>query len=249
MPPPHSSAPAHPGLINLRDLGGTPTGDGREVAPGRLLRAAEPSGCAPDELDLLRDLGVRSRIDLRSGPEPDRGPCTEIDASGVVVHHVPFIGLNSADALPEMDTFETLGQAYVQAIELNAASLREAVELIADEAELGVMVHCAWGKDRAGMVTAATLELLGVEREVVVADYVRTDDAVEALMARALARIGRELTPATDLERPIIRARAATIHTYLDELDARHGGIGGVLADQGADVEDLRGALRSRLLA
>lgn len=244
-----SPSAAHPGLLNLRDLGGTPTRDGREVAPGRLLRAAEPSGCTVDELEQLRSLGVRSRIDLRSGPEPERGPCTEVDAAGVAVHHVPFTGLTSAEELPPMETPAELGRAYVTTIETNADGLRDALELFAGGAELGVLLHCAWGKDRAGMVTAATLELLGADRETIVADYARTETAVEALMARALSRVGSELTPAVDLERTIIRARPATLTAYLDELDRRHGGIAGLLAARGVDVDDLRGGLRDRLLA
>ena len=37
----------------------------------------------------------------------------------------------------------------------------------------GVLVHCASGRDRTGMMTAALLETAGVEREATLDDYVR----------------------------------------------------------------------------
>lgn len=37
----------------------------------------------------------------------------------------------------------------------------------------GVLLHCAAGRDRTGVVTAALLETAGVEREAILGDYVR----------------------------------------------------------------------------
>lgn len=245
--PPSPAATSPPGLLNLRDLGGTPTRDGREVAPRRLLRAAEPVGLSEPELEQLRGLGLRSRLDLR-GDAHDR-PCTELDAAGLELHHHPFRDLlTSAEELPPIRTPEDLGRLYVRAVEASLDALTGAVGTIAHDAPLGVLVHCAWGKDRAGVVVASVLELLGVERDLVIADYARTQAAVGALLDRVLARLPAAVAARANRERLVLQAPAAAMDTFLAEVDRRHGGVAGLLADGGADADGLEHALRTRLL-
>ena len=55
-------------------------------------------------------------------------------------------------------------------------------------------MHCAAGKDRTGVVVALALTVAGVEPEAIVADYMRPDERLEAIVER-LARSG--CTPAT----------------------------------------------------
>ena len=247
-----TAAPRQPGLLNLRDLGGIRTADGGEIAPGRLLRSAEPVGLSDDEVAWLLELGVASRIDLRSAGEPDQAPCTELDRAGVEAHHVPFRGLTAAQNLPDVAEDEDLGRRYAQSVTANVDGLERIMRLLSDKVNSAVLIHCAWGKDRAGIVTAAVLELLGVPREAIVADYVRSEEAVDALLARALShrgpiRAARARRKAAD--RPIVHARRATITTYLDVLEATHGGAAGLLRAHGVDVEELSAALRTQLLA
>ncbi len=243
--------PSLPGLVNLRDLAGTTTADGRSIAPGRLLRSAEPVGLDADELETLERLGVASRLDLRAVDEPEASPCEELDAAGVATYHVPFVELSAAPDILDVDSDEALGRRYVHTARSNAANLYTALGIIAEDAPLGVLLHCAWGKDRAGIMIAAVLDLLDVPRERIIADYVRTEHAVEDLLERALAR----LPPAQAAEarlrshgRPIVHAREATITTYLDGLDADAGGIRGLLSEHGTDVAALSDGLKGRLL-
>lgn len=242
-----SPSTSSPGLLNLRDLGGTPTADGATIAPGRLLRAAEPVGLSAEELDQLRALGVASRLDLRG--DPTARPCTELDAAGFEVHHHPFRDLLSAEDLPPLETAEQLGRHYLTTAVNSTGSLLGAVEAIASRASLGVLVHCAWGKDRAGIVVASVLELLEVDRGLIVADYARTGSAVGALLDRVLAGVSPEVAARADRGRPALQADATTMATFLTELDDQHGGVAGLLRGAGGDPEQLRAALRHRLLA
>jgi protein-tyrosine phosphatase len=246
---PPTSPVRHPGLLNHRDLGGTPTSDGRVVASGRLVRAAEPVALSDDEVATLATLGVRSRIDLRAQDEPAEKPCTELDAAGVAVHHVPFRGLLAAEQLPPLETPADLGTYYLASARSNLPALITAVELIAGEVELATLVHCAWGKDRAGLVIASVLELIGVPREEVLADYVRTQAAAPRLLDRVLADVPPERAARVDRDRPVLHAHEETMRTFLVAVDDQHGGIGGLLAHGGADPTALSDALRQRLLA
>ena len=50
-----------------------------------------------------------------------------------------------------------------------------------------VLVHCAAGKDRTGVVVALALDAAGVDRNAIVRDYLATRDRIEAIMARLVA--------------------------------------------------------------
>lgn len=246
-----TDAPRLPGLLNLRDLGGTPTADGRQIAPGRLFRSAEPVGLSDDEVARLAKLEVASRLDLRSVGEPEQAPCTELDRAGVAAYHVPFRGLSAAQDLPDVASDEDLGRRYMWSAEANIDGLERVLGLVAGGAPPAVLVHCAWGKDRAGIVIAAVLELTGVPREQVIADYTRSEEAVDALIDRALSHLGPIRAARTRRKvatRPIVHARRATITTYLDGLDAAHGGVAGLLRAHGTDVDALTAELRRHLL-
>jgi protein-tyrosine phosphatase len=107
-------------------------------------------------------------------------------------------------------------------------------------------VHCAAGKDRTGMVCALALEMVGVQRAAVIADYVASGERAEPLLARLRA----SPTYAADLEgRPTDshRPRAETMGRALELIDERHGGAAGWLAAHGFEAADAD-ALRRRLV-
>ena len=75
------------GAVNVRDLGGLPTDDGRTIRPHRLIRADNLQDLSARDIALLVDeFGVRSVADLRTdvevaseGPGPLAGnPAVEI---------------------------------------------------------------------------------------------------------------------------------------------------------------------------
>ena len=109
------------------------------------------------------------------------------------------------------------------------------------------LVHCAAGKDRTGVVCAFALEAVGVIREEIVADYARTGERIEALLARLRA----SLTYGPDLDsRPADThiPHAFIMEKFLSVVDERFDGVPGWLGLHGWTGADTA-ALRSRLVA
>jgi protein tyrosine/serine phosphatase len=99
-------------------------------------------------------------------------------------------------------------------------------------------VHCAAGKDRTGVVVAVALTAVGVPAEVVVADYAATGERTEQI----LDRLRRSPTYADDISNSDSRShrpRPETMAAFLEQVDARHGGITAWLAGQGFGADDL----------
>ena len=249
------------GAANVRDLGGLPLRGGGTTAPGVLLRADNLQGLtARDVGHLVGDLGVRAVVDLRTDVEVElEGPGPLVREDRVEIRHrslMPEVGartdLAADGTLPwqgrefENDRGESGAvQAYLSYLLDRPDSVVGALRDIA-YAPGGVVVHCAAGKDRTGMVCAMALEMVGVQRAAVIADYVATGERLEPLLARLRA----SPTYAADLEgRPADshRPRPETMSRALELVDERHGGAAAWLAAHGFEAADAD-ALRRRLV-
>jgi protein tyrosine/serine phosphatase len=252
------------GAVNVRDVGGIPLTGGGAIAGGRLLRSDNLQDLTPADVDrLVEDHGVRAVIDLRTGVEvrlEGPGPLLTDDRV-VVAHHslypeagehtdaiqadtiVPWQnGVHGVDMPGETPTVRT----YFGYLERRPDSIVAALRTIAEPPGGGAaLVHCAAGKDRTGLVVALALEVAGADRAAVVADYARTSERIDAIVAR----LASSSTYAGDMQTDDPQhhaARPESMARILTLLDERHGSPAGWLRESGLENEALA-ALRARL--
>ena len=87
------------GAVNFRDLGGYATEDGLRTRWRVLFRADGLSELTETDLEVIRELGIRTVVDLRSGQEVEQSRFN-VEAHPVTFHHYPFI-----KALPDAEDF------------------------------------------------------------------------------------------------------------------------------------------------
>ncbi|MEV8636360.1 tyrosine-protein phosphatase [Streptosporangium sp. NPDC051023] len=252
------------GAVNVRDLGGLATTDGGTTRFGRVYRSDNLQGLTERDLELLvGELKLRHVVDLRSEAEVSLegpGPLTAVPE--VSIHHLTLFAEGGTNTDVDADTIdadkvlpwqeideETLAELrvtgfYYGYLRDRPDSILAALRALAHD-DGAAIVHCAAGKDRTGVVSALALEVAGVTREAIVADYVATGDRLEGILARLRA----SLTYRDDLDsRPADdhRPRAEYIEQFLGILDDRFGGPLSWLASQGWTEADSL-ALWSRL--
>ena len=250
------------GAVNVRDLGGLPTTDGATTRYGQILRADNLQDLTPSDLHrLVGDVGLRHVIDLRSTPEVElEGPGPLTLRPEVTIHHLTLFaegGIHTdveADidkALPWTTRPETAPDEnrsvshYLGYLNDRPDSVVAALRVMAHETGTSV-VHCAAGKDRTGVVVALALEVAGVEREAIVADYVLTGERLEAILDRLRA----SSTYAADLDSRPAESHMTlpfTMEKFLAAIDELHGSPLAWLISHGWTETDNQ-ALRTRLL-
>jgi hypothetical protein len=240
------------GAVNGRDLGGLRLTGGGLTRPGVLLRTDNLQGLTPADVRLLVDeLSLRVVVDLRTGFELElEGPGPLTREPLVDIRHrslYPEDGQNTdVDVLP-WSTFDRAGhedespavRAYLNYLGHRPDSIVEALRDIAS-ADAATIVHCAAGKDRTGVVCAFALAVAGVPLEAIIADYVATDERIDAIVARLAASptyAGDIHLDQTDRHRP----RAETMERVLELIDPHDW-----LAHHGFGADDAA-ALRARL--
>lgn len=164
------------GGSNFRDLGGYEAADGKTVAKGLLFRSAAPSSLTDADIAYLDQFDFEAIVDLRSSEELDLYPnrwaaeSDDIDYRNVDYSIVAIAGEN-ADAMEDIREMS----AQMDVMYRNFPTmLKPQLTLLFDSllTEDGpVMFNCSAGQDRTGVASGVLLTLLGVDREVILQDY------------------------------------------------------------------------------
>jgi protein-tyrosine phosphatase len=233
------------GLLNARDLGGYPAAGGRETRWGAVVRSDSLAALSEAGRAALATYGIRAIVDLRLPDELARhpNPYAEPGDHGIAYTNVSI--LDPAAGFPP-ETL-TLAENYLWTLDRFAGYVAEVMAAIAGAPEGGVLIHCAAGKDRTGLISALLLGLAGVPAETIAADY-----ALTAELLRPRDQEWLEHGPGERAEREALAARfaptAEVMLEVLEGLDRRYGGVEGYLAAAGVSPADLQ-RLRDRLLA
>ena len=174
---------------NFRDLGGIPTTDGKSVCYGKLYRSGHLGKIKLEVAEKLRDKkGLRTVVDLRAPAELSHK--RDIVPEGVDYLHIPpltdeqnptvtrhtgpsilkkIMKVEGGARTYLADTYRTMISS-----ENSLEALREFFEVLLED-DGAVLWHCTQGKDRTGVAAAAILLALGVDRDEIMRDYMRTN--------------------------------------------------------------------------
>ena len=171
---PPSPAPRAPdrtlrwdGCINVRDVGGLPTEPGGVTRWRALVRADSVRTLTDVGWGSLLGYGVRTIIDLRTPEECEKDPARQVPLEVV---RVPIVGRTpdeiraAREAGKLASSFEAATAVYLDLLEREKASFAYATTAFANAEEGTVVVHCAAGKDRTGLLVAMLLAVAGVPR-------------------------------------------------------------------------------------
>jgi protein-tyrosine phosphatase len=241
------------GLLNVRDLGGHPTTDGDETRYDSIIRADSVRQLSDQGWAALVDYGVKTIVDLRTNDELAADPPAELP---VEVLHIPFFETDTEDwkevearldgaarAAPDVPT--ATREVYLIFLEHFDHNVAAAIRAIANAPEGGVVIHCAGGKDRTGLLTALLLHVAGVGIDEIAADYSLSEERLRPRHEQWFA----EAESDEDLERMkrMSQTPAESIEGVFEELERRYGSVEGYLRQAGLTADELdraRGRLR-----
>jgi protein-tyrosine phosphatase len=228
------------GAFNVRDVGGAPAGPWF-TTPDVLYRGDNLDQLTPADIAFLAgQRGLRAVVDLRSAVECPAPP-PWIAAAGVDYRQIPLLDM-SGETLSSVGTaLETdVRAAYREMAERAGPGIVDVVSVLASPGgRTGpVLVHCAAGKDRTGIVVAVILAALGVPDEFVVADYMATAERLGAVRA-ALSQRPPYRDAYRDAPVALPPMTPAAIEAVLDAVRDEPGGARGYLTRWGVSSDQL----------
>jgi protein-tyrosine phosphatase len=258
-----STEPELAAVRNFRDVGGLPTVDGRRVRHGVLFRSGHLAHATDDDATFLGSLGLHTIFDFRNAADQ------KLEGADVALPGVRNVNLPLSDPADGAEFWKMVRDGDIEQLRQILADGKGAGRMIASyrtiikertaehsqvlhalaEDSVPALMHCAAGKDRAGLSIAVTLLALGVEREAIIADYLESNAKHRRYKVRRSGSDASAYSPEImELLSPLFDARAEYLAAAFETIDERWGGVDTYL-EQGLGITpELRERLRDRLL-
>lgn len=242
------------GVLNFRDMGGYETLDGRKVKYGILFRSAELTGMTAQDQVLFQTLGIKTIFDYRADTEAEHKPDPLIP--GVVNVRIPAMKQDVPTDMRELMrqgffkqmTPEALGSMYVQ-MTINNPSFQKLMATLMNPDNLGLLHHCAGGRDRTGVGAAIILLALGVPEETIIEDYLISNTTLIPMNEKMKEQMAEFMPPEEvalvisnlELRREFMESVFSTIHE-------NYGSVAEFLEQEFGMTPDKRAELQANCL-
>ncbi|MEV8021787.1 tyrosine-protein phosphatase [Streptomyces sp. NPDC086554] len=263
VPPTELSEPELTGVRNFRDVGGLPTVDGRRVRQGRLFRSGHLAHATEADSAFLSSLGLHTIFDFRNAADQRlEGP--DVALPGVRNVNLPLTDpadgaefwqmVRDGDldqlraALDDGQAAGRMSASYRTIIKDRTAEHSRVLHDIAGES-VPALMHCAAGKDRAGLSIAVTLLAVGVERDAIEADYLESNATHRRYKVHRSNSSPDAMSPEVmALLSPLFEARAEYLAAAFETIEQTWGDTETYLTDGLKVTPETRARLRERLL-
>ncbi|MEU9332687.1 tyrosine-protein phosphatase [Streptomyces sp. NPDC048290] len=258
-----STEPELAGVRNFRDVGGLPTVDGRRVRHGVLYRSGHLAHATADDAAFLASLGLHTVFDFRNAAD-QRLEGQDVELPGVRNVNLPlsdpadgaeFWTMVRDGEIEQLREILSEGRAADRMIEAYRVIITErtgeharVLHALAEDS-VPALMHCAAGKDRAGLSIAVTLLAVGVERTAILADYLESNAKHRRYKVHRSGSSASAYSPEVmELISPLFDARAEYLTAAFDTIEETWGGVDAYL-ERGLGVTPAtRERLRERLL-
>ena len=214
------------------------------IRSGRLMFSTEQDICTLKE-------EVKVIVDFRGSSEqhefPNPAGLNTVSLDPMADAAALASGAKNLDAL-DRDLSTMMKNQYYNFVHNGAAqrAYRQFLLLLSDKQNLPCLFHCTAGKDRTGFATALVLLLMGADRDLIMSDYLRTNDE------EADPQLMKEFNAMSDQTKkdvqPLITARAEYMTISLNEIE-KLGGIEAYCLNQLKLTEEQIASIRTNLKA
>jgi protein-tyrosine phosphatase len=239
------------GILNFRDLGGYYTQDKRQIKWGKIYHSSALSSVTPYDRSILKKLHIETIIDFRTERERDHAPN---NFQAAQMYNWPLRGNRHNFYFDEILSQRVQAETILVYDRNNFGFLWEnnsdyfikMFDMLTDETDYPVTLSCFFGKDRSAIASALILAALGVEKAVIVEDFLLYNQNINfnAIVKNADAfnfKIQEAITALYSVHRE-------TIENAFDVIEHNYGSIDNYLEKELHLTNKKREKLRSILL-
>ena len=221
------------GTYNTRDLGGYETIDGKTVKYGMLFRSDKLKNLTPLDCEKLSNLGIKRIIDFRSNEEKQREP--NLIPEGMEYIEMPI----SVDNKIRGEIFDILNNKSDRdmrdfLIEANRDFILEFKEVFSQFVKIlanspkPTLFHCSAGKDRTGFAAFLIYSILGVDRDTIIVDYLKSNYFIKDSMEQQIENVSIILDITIEESRkliPLLEVNIEYIESAIDTANSQYGSL------------------------
>ncbi|MBU4317657.1 MAG: tyrosine-protein phosphatase [Proteobacteria bacterium] len=251
---------AFEGIQNFRDLGGYQTRDGRTVKWGMLFRSGQLSELTNKDHASFKDLGIQLICDFRWEAEQRQAPNNLPDSDQPNIQSLPiktgsfrsFLEKNGKEHPGPEDMMAAMKEIYRDFVNDHAQTYATMFQRMLQADRGTTLIHCSAGKDRTGFGSAMILYALGVDREVIMNDYLLSAKYFSADSAMEMLLKNSENTKRFPFDlnafRPVYEVYPEYLETALGEIEQKYASVERYLEEALGMTREIRKHLQEKYL-
>jgi protein-tyrosine phosphatase len=172
------------GLFNFRDLGGYFDKDGKQTRWGKLYRSSSLARTTLPDAKILNNLDIQTVIDFRTDWERFDAPTKYLAPQ---TFNFPLRGNPYGIFFDRILSKEwKVGDVKIYAqdmfsflLENNSEYFIKMFDILLDENNYPVLIHCSMGSDRSAVAAALVLAALDIDLDQIISDYMLTNEQID----------------------------------------------------------------------
>lgn len=248
------------GVHHFRDIGGYRSEDGRRVKWNMFYRADKLSGLTDNDIRYIKNMGIRTILDLRSkveikvSPDPKIKGIKYINLSAMKElegnsGNLDMVSLFNSGVLDNIDVESFMLNAYRNMVSNNLA-LKKLIECIENEESLPIIFHCSTGKDRTGLSSVIILSILGVSKKVIKEDYMASNFYRRSINDAIVKKFKEKIKSEDKLNflKFMLEVKEELVDAFFEEINNKYGGMDNYLEKEYNLTRKKKKEIKNRLL-
>ncbi len=248
------------GVHHFRDIGGYRSEDGRRVKWNTFYRADKLSGLTDNDIRYIKNMGIKTILDLRSkveikvSPDPKIKGIKYINLSAMKeleenAGNLDMVSLFNSGVLDNIDVESFMLNAYRNMVSNNSA-LKKLIECIENEESLPIIFHCSTGKDRTGLSSAIILSVLGVSKKIIKEDYMASNFYRSSINDAIIKKFKEKIKSEDKLKflKFMLEVKEELVDAFFEEVNNKYGNMENYLEKEYGLTKKKKKELKNRLL-
>jgi protein-tyrosine phosphatase len=219
--------------INFRDFGGGLTRDGMKVRKGLLYRSGVWQKINDADRVYIESLNIQYVIDFRSMEEQERKPSflpgREKISMPCNIDRLTRDGLRPLWLKRDADDriMDVINGVYSDMVDMMVEPMGKMINLMLTPGALPIIIHCHAGKDRTGFAAAMIQWFLGMDRDAIIAEYLKSNVFLMPKISKLMNRLHlftAGLYPKSNLQ-AAFEVRERYLITAMKKVEQKYGGI------------------------
>lgn len=214
---------------NARDLGGLKASDGRTIVYRKLIRMGNPGLATTKDIQYIKkQINPDVVIDFRT--ESEKNPAEQTFAESFVwvadpidAGNLQAVGIEDWLKTANVDSLEHMMiEIYRQFPVRYQAQYKRFLKYAEDDKT--IMYHCTAGKDRTGFTTLLLLAALGLDKQTIYDDYLKSNRAINNLQ-RSMGEQLKDVPIDVETLKPLLGVKASYLQASWDIINSKYGGM------------------------
>jgi len=172
------------GLNNFRDLGGYNSANGKYIRWGKIYRSSSLANATFQDIRVLRYLGIRSVIDLRTDRERFDAPSRFATPNTYNFPmrgnpHNLFFNTILSKRMKAGDVKVYAQDMFTFLLENNSDYFIQMFDIFFDTNNYPILIDCSSGNDRSSVASALILAALDIDLEQIISDYMLNNEKID----------------------------------------------------------------------